>query len=86
MEEKELVEIVEETVVDELENVSGKPNAMVIGGIAVVATGALLFAFRKKIKAGIEKLKAKRLSKKNNTTDPEQSREDIEKQIFDPVE
>lgn len=61
--EKEL-EILEEEMTNELETVSRRPSKKVVFGIVTVGTICLLLAFRKKIKAKIEKSMVKKLEKK----------------------
>lgn len=61
--ENEVKEVLEEGVVDELDNVNQKSSKVAIFGAVAAVTG-LLFVFRKKISARVEKRMVKKLTKK----------------------
>ena len=63
MEEKNL-EVLEEGLTNESETVSRRPSKGMIIGIVTLGTFGVLLAFRKKIKAKIEKSMVKKLEKR----------------------
>lgn len=65
--EKEVTEVLEEGVVNELENVKPKPSKVAFIGFAAAITAGLLLVFRKKIATKVEGSMVKKLTKKGYT-------------------